>query len=303
MITLRQLRYLDAIATHGHFGRAASAAAVTQPALSMQIKELETTLGLELVERRPRGARLTADGAAVVARARGILGDVRALEEFAKARGPALSGMLRLGVIPSLAPYLLPRLLQRLRLDYPDLDLTINETLTERLVAKLQEGSLDLLLLALPIEGDGIRTRPLFDDPFLLAAPPGVEEDPMRLLASEPVLLLEDGHCLRDQALSFCADRQKGGVDAFGASSLATVVQMVAAGLGVTLLPTIAVPVEAAGADVRLIRFPTPAPARQIGLAWRAGSARGEDFAAFGDLVANVMDVEAAQVASKGEEK
>lgn len=302
MITLRQLRYLDAIATHGHFGRAASAAAVTQPALSMQIKELETTLGLALVERWPRGARLTADGAAIVARARGILGDVRALEEFAKARGPALSGVLRLGVIPSLAPYILPRLLQRLRLDYPDLDLTINETLTERLVAKLQDGSLDLLLLALPVEGEGIQTRTLFEDPFVLAAPPGLEEDPMRLLANEPVLLLEDGHCLRDQALSFCADRQKGGVDAFSASSLATVVQMVAAGLGVTLLPTIAAPVEAAGADVRLIRFPAPAPARQIGLAWRAGSARGEDFAAFGDLVANVMDVEARQVANKGEE-
>ena len=290
MITLRQLRYLDAIATHGHFGRAASAAAVTQPALSMQIKELETTLALALVERLPRGARLTADGVAVVARARGILGEVRALEEFAKARGPTLSGVLRLGVIPSLAPYILPRLLTRLRQGYPALELTINETLTDRLVAKLREGTLDLLLLALPIEGDGILTRPLFDDPFVLAAPPGLGDDPMRLLANEPVLLLEDGHCLRDQALSFCADRQKGGVDAFGASSLTTVVQMVAAGLGVTLLPTIAVPVEAAGANVRLIRFPAPAPARQIGLAWRAGSARGQDYAAFGDLVASMRE-------------
>lgn len=289
MITLRQLRYLDAVATHGHFGRAAEAAAISQPALSMQIKELETTLGLELVERLPRGARLTPDGAAVVARARNILGDVRALEEFATARGPVLSGSLRLGVIPSLAPYVLPRLLTRVKRDFPGLDLTISETLTERLLAKLRQGALDLLLLALPLDDDGVETRDLFEDPFILAAAPGPVDDPMALLASEPVLLLEDGHCLRDQALSFCADRRTGGVDAFGASSLATVVQMVGAGLGVTLLPEIAVPVEANSSAVRLIRFPDPAPTRQIGLAWRDGSAREADYQAFGDLITDAI--------------
>ncbi len=292
MISFRQIRYLEALARHGHFGRAADACAVTQPALSMQIKELEASLGVELVERLPRGARLTLDGVEVVARARRILAEVRELEDFASARGGVLTGPLRLGVIPSIAPYLLPALLLGLKQAYPALELRLRETQTDRLVAKLLDGELDLLLLALPIPAPGVETRALFQDRFLLAAPGATPAaaDPFDLLGREQVLLLEDGHCLRDQALSFCADRKTGGVDAFGASSLATVVQMVAAGLGVTLLPEMAAAVEAGHAAIRLLRFPAPEPARAIGLAWRAGAARQRDFEAFGDAVLATLD-------------
>ena len=192
----------------------------------MQIKELETTLDLQLVERSPKGASLTTDGQAIADRARRILTDISALEDFARARAPVLSGPLRLGVIPSVAPYLLPKVLPTLKALYPELALQISETQTERLVAQLLDGDIDLLLLALPILDPGITTRVLFDDPFVLAAPSRVAQnaDPLSLLAEEKVLLLEDGHCLRDQALSFCADRKTGAIDAFGASTLATVV-------------------------------------------------------------------------------
>jgi len=288
MTTLRQLRYLDALARTGHFGHAADEVSVTQPALSMQIKELEEALGVPLVERLPRGARLTPDGVEIAARARRILEDVRDLEAVAQSRAGLLAGTLRLGVIPSVAPYLLPRLLATLSRQYPDLDLHINETQTARLVEMLLAGGLDLLLLALPIPTPGVATRPLFDDPFLLAAPTTAPEtaDPYDLLAREPILLLEDGHCLRDQALSFCAERAAGGVDPYGASTLATVIQMVAAGLGVTLLPQMAASVETGrAAAIRLQRFPLPEPARSIGLAWRETSPRAADFAAFGDAV------------------
>jgi LysR family hydrogen peroxide-inducible transcriptional activator len=198
------------------------------------------------------------------------------LEDFARARAPVLSGSLRLGVIPSVVPYLLPKVLPNLKALYPDLALQISETQTERLVAQLLDGDIDLLLLALPILDPGITTRVLFDDPFVLAAPNRVAEnaDPLTLLAEEKELLLEDGHCLRDQALSFCADRKTGAFDAFGASTLATVVQLVAADLGITLLPAMAASLEAGRAPIRLLPFQDPAPARSIGLAWRTVAAR-----------------------------
>jgi len=283
MPTLRQLRYFDAVARLGHFGRAAEACAVSQPALSMQIKELEAELGVGLLERGPRGVALTEDGVEAARRAAAILAAVGEFVEEARGGAAPLSGPLRLGVIPSIAPYLLGPLLANLKAGYPDLRLRVSETQTDRLLRLLQEGRLDILLLALPTAGPGVATRPLFEDPFLLAAPADTpaDADPNALLAMAKVLLLEDGHCLRDQALSVCADRRVGNVDAFGASTLATVAQMVAAGLGVTLLPKLAVPMEAGRQEVRLLAFPPPAPARTIGLAWRTGAARLPDVEAF----------------------
>jgi LysR family transcriptional regulator, hydrogen peroxide-inducible genes activator len=274
MPTLKQLRYFDAVARLGHFGRAADLCSVTQPALSMQIKELETELGVRLLERLHDGARLTAAGNEIADRAAGVLAAMQDLVQTARqSRGP-LSGPLRFGVIPSVAPYLLPGLLPLLRRDFPDLSLQIRETQTAPLLQELKDGRLDLLLLALPIEEKGVQTLHLFDDPFMLAVPaatpdPQQPDTPAELLRDEPLLLLEEGHCFRDQALAFCQLRNIGQTDTFGASTLATVIQMVANGMGVTFLPEMAVPVESHTENIRLLAMDAPAPSREIGLAWR----------------------------------
>ena len=288
MITLRQLRYLAALARHRHFGRAADECAVTQPALSMQIKELEREIGADLVERRPSDVTLTEIGVEVAQRAERILTATRDLVDFARHR-EVLSGPLKLGVIPTLAPYLLPKLLPRLQSAYPLLRLEVRETQTATLLNELIGGELDCLLLALPIEHTDVEMLALFTDRFLLAAPAG-EPIPRRPLNAKDVderrlILLEEGHCLRDQSLAFCATKRRDSAAALGSTSLATVMQMVANGYGVTLVPEIATEVEARDKRVMLKRFARPEPGRTIGLAWRKTSPRQTDFAALGDII------------------
>jgi LysR family hydrogen peroxide-inducible transcriptional activator len=290
MPTLRQLRYLDALARFRHFGIAANHCAVTQPALSTQIQDFEKKLGVNLVERRYKDVQLTPVGREIAERAARILADVRDLGEFARLRASPLSGDLRLGVIPTIAPYLLPPLLPLLRERYPALALHIRETQTQALIDELVSGGLDLLLLALPAEHGGVETLPLFEDRFVLALPPdremkGSVRASLDLVKDDRLLLLEEGHCLREQALAFCQLRQVGNIDTFGASSLSTIVQMVANGLGLTLLPEISIDVYARHGDVKLMRFVEPEPSRIVGLAWRTTSPRRRDFEGFSELI------------------
>jgi LysR family hydrogen peroxide-inducible transcriptional activator len=295
MITLRQLRYLAALAKHGHFGRAAEACNVTQPALSMQIRDLERTLGVQVVERRPGEVMLTDVGREVARRGEDVLAASRDLVDFARHRGGLLTGRLTLGVIPSLAPYLLPRILPLLQKQFPELRLELRETQTRQLVDDIKSGALDAAMLALPLGEAEIDTMKLFDDLFLLAVP---ADDPRpadkRIKAMEidqsRLILLEDGHCLRDQALAFCAAAARGHHSggngmAFAASSLSTVMQMVASGYGVTLIPQIAADVEQRDQRVKFLRLENPQPGRTIGLAFRKTSPRKADFAALGDVV------------------
>jgi LysR family hydrogen peroxide-inducible transcriptional activator len=290
MITLRQLRYFDALARLRHFRRAASHCAVTQPALSTQIQQLEKELGVELVERRYKNVQLTAAGEEIAERASRILAEVRDLGEYAQKGVEGLTGRLRLGVIPSIAPYLLPPLLPLLKETHPDLELHIRETQTRMLTAELIEGTLDLLLLALPVEHPDLDSISLFEDRFLLALPPdhNVDENEKatpELVASDRLLLLEEGHCLRDQALSFCQLRQIEGLNTFGTSSLSTIVQMVSNGFGLTLLPEMSIDIETRRSAVTLLRFGTPEPSRTIGLVWRRTSPLKSDFLALGKLI------------------
>lgn len=295
-ISLKQLRYFAAVARLKHFARAAAHCNVTQPALSMQVRELERGLGVELIERRPNGAQLTDTGRMIAERAEAILAAVRDLDDVARHHDAILTGRLCLGVIPSIAPYSLPPLLPRLKSQYPDLDLMIRETQTATLLSELAAGELDVLLLALPIEhGHDFEVMELFEDRFWLAVPKGWKGGSGRAAArpdwvlNDRLLLLEEGHCLRDQALSFCELRQVDHLDTFGASSLTTIVQMVANGMGLTLLPEMSLGVELAHGNVEVHRFAPPEPARTVGLAWRKGSARRADFEALGEMIKAVV--------------
>jgi len=293
MTSLKQLRYFEAVARFNHFGRAAEHCAISQPALSMQIQELEKKLGLQLIERRSKGVRLTVEGREMALRASRILAEVRDLTDFARQRASLLSGALHLGVIPSVAPYVLPPLLPILREQYPGLDLHIRETQTQVLLQQLLDGTLDLLLLALPVNHPEIETARLFEDRFLLALPrthrtQGRVRATADLIKGDRLLLLEEGHCLRDQALTFCQLRQVDSINTFGASSLSTIVQMVANGLGLTLLPEISVDLESRHADIRVMRFAEPEPSRTLGLAWRSTCSRKRDFVEVGRLITSV---------------
>ena len=289
MITLRQLRYLTSLARHRHFGRAAEECSVTQPALSMQLKQLELEIGAELVERRPNDVALTDTGVEVAARAERILAATRDLVDFARHRD-VLSGALKLGIIPTLAPYVLPRMLPLLQKRYPALRLEVRETQTKVLLAELIAGELDCAMLALPADGADVETLRLFDDPFLLAVPASSPLPARKRVGAEDVdqrrlILLEEGHCLRDQALAFCGSPNRDAPASLGATSLATVMQMVANDYGVTLVPRVAVDVEVRDDRVKLLRFTDPEPARTIGLAWRRTSPRAKDFEALGAVV------------------
>ena len=291
MPTLKQLRYFAALAEVLHFGKAAARCQVTQPAMSMQIRELEAELGVVLVERTAAGAFLTAAGAEVAQRARGVLLAVQDLVDLARQRDRVLAGSLRLGVIPTIGPYLLPQVLPRLHASFPEVQLALHESQTEHLLEALVAGELDLLILALPVARDEVATAALFDDAFNLAV---ADDHPLACRATvtqqdllrERLLLLEEGHCLREQALSLCHAAGANQTDDFRASSLATVVQMVVNGYGGTILPDLALPVEGgAHPRLRVVPFRAPAPMRTIGLAWRTSSPREPDFAAFGRLV------------------
>lgn len=293
MITLKQLTYLSALARHRHFGRAAAECAVTQPALSMQIRDLEREIGVDLVERRPGDIAFTQTGVEIVERADEILAATRDLVDLARHRAQPLTGVLRLGVIPTVAPYVLPRILPVLQPRYPELKLEVRETQTRLLLEELKRGQLDAIMLALPLDDAGFETCPLFEDRFLLAVP-ACDDLPTAPVSAEEVdqqrlILLEEGHCLRDQALAFCAVPGRETALGLGATSLATVMQMVANGYGITLMPEIAMDVEMRDERVRALRFYEPEPLRTIGLAWRRTSPRAADFIALGQIVMETL--------------
>ena len=296
MITLRQLRYLDAVSRHRHFGRAAEACFVSQPALSMQIRDLEKQLDVELIERRPGEAALTDIGVEVAQRGEQVLAAARDLVDFARHRGRLLTGRLKLGIIPTLAPYVLPKVLPVFQARHPDLILELRETRTKTLIEELGGGDLDGVMLALPVSEADIETIRLFEDPFLLAVPAD-ELLPESTSVSAPqidqrrLMLLEEGHCLRDQALAYCATERHEMPLSLGATNLATVMQMVASGYGVTLVPEVAVNVEVRDERVKLLRFTAPEPGRTIGLAWRRTSPRKADFVALGKIVLEALGV------------
>jgi LysR family transcriptional regulator, hydrogen peroxide-inducible genes activator len=290
MPTFRQLRYLTALARHRHFGRAADECAVSQPALSVQVQDLEAELGVALVERGRGRIDLTAEGQEVARRSARILAAVGDMVDYARHHTRLLTGPLRLGVIPSIAPYLLPAALPRLQERHPALVLQLRESQTAVIVDELQRGALDVLVLSLPIDAPELETLRLFDDRFLLAVPASHplaqrSDATTRLLADEPLLLLEEGHCLRDQAMSYCKQVDRGSLSGFGASSLSTIIQMVANGLGITVLPEISLPFEVHDPRIALLPFPPPEPTRAVALAWRRSSPRKRDFVELGKLL------------------
>ena len=291
--TLRQLQFLIALADNGSFSRAAEASHVTQPTLSAAIKELEAILGVLLVERGARGAVLTPAGETVLVRARTVMTEAEDLVTAAQAAGEPLTGPFKLGVIPTIAPFLLPKVLPALRQSYSELQLYLREDLTERLMDALRERRLDAALIALPYESAMIETRALASDEFLLCCPPDhplaeVKDLNAADLKSEPMLLLEDGHCLRDHVLSACtAGRARAD---FAATSLHTLVQMVKSGLGVTLVPRMAVDAGLIDQlDLVVKPFDPPMIGREIGIAWRRGSARADEARVIGDAIKTLL--------------
>jgi LysR family hydrogen peroxide-inducible transcriptional activator len=282
-MNLRDLRYLVALSDHLHFGRAADACFVSQPTLSTQIRKLEDELEVELFERSPRHIMLTDVGARVVERARVVLRETDQIREIARRTQDPESGSLRLGLFPTLGPYLLPHIVQRIRARFPRMELLLVEEKTEDVLRGLREGSLDAGILALPVHDDQLHVEPLFEEPFVLAVPSSHplagsgEAVATEVMEGESVLLLEDGHCLRDQALEVCHFAGAAERVGFRATSLETLRQMVAAGVGVTLLPILAVrPPVPMSDDIRLIPFKTPVPSRQIAMLWRKTSAYRE---------------------------
>jgi LysR family hydrogen peroxide-inducible transcriptional activator len=278
-MNLRDLHYLVALADHKHFGRAAEASFVSQPTLSTQIRKLEDELGVALVERTPRKVLLTEAGQQIVARAREVLNEVEQIRRIARRDRDPGAGTLTLGIFPTLGPYLLPHVLGTIRERFPRLELLLVEEKTAELLQRLREGKLDAAILALPVHDDTLHAEFLFEEPFLLAAPeahPLASRRKLKLddLENQRLLLLEDGHCLRDQALEVCrmsgADEKQG----FRATSLETLRQMVAANVGVTLLPVLAVqpPIAPVG-NVHLTPFRGRAPSRRIAMFWRKSSA------------------------------
>jgi LysR family hydrogen peroxide-inducible transcriptional activator len=280
--TLRQLQYLKLLAEHGSFSRAAEAAHVTQPTLSAGVQELERILGAAMVDRSRAGVILTAAGVEAMSRAGAILAQAQDLVQAARGADQPLAGRFRLGVIPTIAPFLLPAVLPALRARYPDLRLYLREDLTGRLIAGLKDGALDGALIALPYDIAGLDFAPVGEDALMAALPAGhalaaAQAVSPRALDHEPVILLEDGHCLREHVLAACslgAGRRTPQAD-FAATSLTTLVQMVGGGLGVSFLPAMAVAAGiAGGADVVVRPLDAENASRQIVVAWRAGSSR-----------------------------
>ncbi|HAR51657.1 MAG TPA: LysR family transcriptional regulator [Roseovarius nubinhibens] len=302
------MTYFRALAAQRHFGRAAEMVNVSQPALSVQIREMEAQLGKPLVERQSRDVVLTPFGRRILEHAERVHQEMQALEEAARWEG-GLSGRLRLGIIPTLAPYLLPDTLEMLRSRDISLDVQVLEGKTARLLADLQAGHLDAAVVALPVEETGLHAEDLFEDRFLLAGSPariaalGARVESLRpdALVTSPLLLLEDGHCLTEQALELChlgrgqsgqSGRASGGsagrID-MGASSLATLTRLVAAGFGLTLMPELAAPTECRAAPgVELCRFAVPEPGRRIALVRRKGTQGGDWFAELAQVLRDV---------------
>ena len=292
-LTLKQLRYFDALARHGHFGRAADACAISQPALSMQIKELEESLGTMLFERSARQVQLTNFGEEFVQRVRDILRSVDELGDLARAAQDRLVGRLRIGVIPTIAPYLLPTIIRNLTQIHTGLDLHVRETLTEKLLRELTEGRLDAAIVALPVSEPSLTEVALFEEDFVLVRSGEDEGKPVpdsKSLCEMKLLLLEEGHCFRDQALSFCNIQSALPRESLDGSSLSTLVQMVSAGMGVTLIPEMAVAVETRSAPVSIARFKRPQPSRTIGMIWRKTSPLAKQLLEISDVVRQSAD-------------
>lgn len=271
-LTLKQLRYFEALTRHGRFRLAAEACAISQPALSMQIKELEAELGNDLFERSARDVKLTAFGETFAHRARDILRAVDELGELARAARNPFLARLRIGIIPTVAPYLLPAIINDLTSAFDGIQIDVRETQTARLLQELLQGELDLAIVALPVSEPSLTELKLFEEDFVLVrhsddeGRPVPERDALREMR---LLLLEEGHCFREQALSFCRIGSARPREIMEGSSLSTLVQMVGAGIGVTLIPEMAVPVETRSAPVSIARFPPPSPSRTIGMVWR----------------------------------
>ena len=285
-LTMRQLRYFDALARLRHFGRAAEACSISQPALSEQIKEMESGFGGPLFERGARQVRVTGLGEALAERVRGILSAVDDLDVLAATHQTLRR--LRLGVIPTIAPYLLPAVLRDFRLAYPDLEVQVRETITARLIEELGQGRIDAAVVALPAAGAGFVSAALFDEAFIAVRPASLVGHPppdLADLADSRFLLLEEGHCLRDQALSVCGVDPRRPRETLEASSLATLVQMVGAGMGVTLIPEMAVAAETRRVAVDVVRLKSPQPTRTVGLIWRKGSPLAKFLKEVGEVV------------------
>src|SRR5438309_6723191 len=292
-MTLRQLRYFDALARHGHFGRAAESCSISQPALSMQIKEMEETLGGVLLERSARQVTLTKFGEEIVQRVRDILRSVDELGDFARASRDRLAGRLRIGMIPTIAPYLLPKVIENLARINPELGMHVRETLTPKLIKEVVEGRLDTAIVALPVSEPSLTEVVCFSENFLLVRPGEDEGTPVpghETLGEMRLVLLEEGHCFRDQALSFCNMQSSPPRDALDASSLSTLVQMVSAGMGVTLIPEMAVAVETRSASVSVARFKEPQPARTVGMIWRKTSPLAGQLRQLSEVVCRAAD-------------
>jgi len=290
-LTLKQLRYFDALARYQHFGRAAEACSISQPALSLQIKALESVFGAPLVERGARKVRLTNFGEDFVEKARQILLGVEELEDLVRASSGPLVGRLRLGVIPTVAPYLLPEIIGALSNRFPELELELRESVTGSLIDDLLDARLDLAIVALPISEPSLREFALFEEDFVLVRASEDAGRPVpspKILQSMRLLLLEEGHCFRDQALSFCQLTEAHPRQLMEGSSLSTLVQMVGAGMGVTLIPEIALGLETRSANVSVARFPHPGPSRTIGMVWRRTNPLSDQLVEIGSIVRGV---------------
>lgn len=285
--TLRQMQYLIALRDHKSFSKAADACAVTQPTLSAGIKDLENILGQPVIDRTSRKVILTSVGESTAQNAEEIIEQSKHMTEQARHLSQPMTGPMRLGVIPTIAPYLLPNILPRIQKDYPDLELQIYEDMSERLVEKLRSGDLDLALLAFPYDTPDLHQEELFKEEFYLAAPKSKETKTITPDDLDPgeLLLLEDGHCLSDHALSACNLQLPGRRKAYSASSLATLLQMVSNGYGITLIPEMAANSNIIPNSVQITKFKRPTPTRSIGLTWRPGSSRAKDFKTLGTLI------------------
>jgi LysR family hydrogen peroxide-inducible transcriptional activator len=292
--TLRQLSHLAALAETLHFGKAATVSHVTQSTLSASIKELEDTLQANLVDRTKRKVVLTPLGTEVAERARRLLDDAEAIARLAQREAAPLSGTLRMGVIPTIGPFLLPTVLPKLRRAYPNLRLYLTEDLSARLVEQLHSGALDVALLALPFDAGNVEERVLFEDTFKLATPkdhPLASRKSVRLdeLKSEELLLLKEGHCLREHAMEACRLTDPKQAEVVEATSLHTLVQMVDNGLGTTLLPQLAIDGGILrGTRISVVPFAGEQPTRKIGLIWRRGTGRGAEFYLLGSEIARL---------------
>ncbi|WP_320197488.1 hydrogen peroxide-inducible genes activator [Agrobacterium sp. rho-13.3] len=271
-LTLKQLRYFEALARHRRFRIAADACAISQPALSMQIKELEQDVGHDLFERSARDVKLTAFGQIFASRVREIVRAVDELGDLARASKNSFLAHLRIGIIPTVAPYLLPTVINDLNNAFQGIEIRVRETQTAKLIEELKQGDLDLAIVALPISEPSLTELTLFDEEFVLVRRHEDEGKPVPDRTALPhmrLLLLEEGHCFRDQALSFCHVGSSQPREVMEGSSLSTLVQMVGAGIGITLIPEMAVPMETRSAHVSISRFDAPAPVRTIGMIWR----------------------------------